>query len=427
MKIYDNVKPNYIKNFFSKLNGKILGDVYIATPFFNEPDIIQDLNANGYRVYLIVRLSEATSPEAIEKIIDLENVQIRFFNDHYFHSKFYITPTDCMLGSANMTKNGLCANSEVNIAFDKEIDYEIYDELKNIFYIYWENASVFTSEKLKEYKKYFKNTSITKSNFDSNLQNSKTLQTNSASSSKIDTNLDKQNIMVQAFQRDYQNFQKYMNTLKDLYLSYNKRILPRDIPIKYEIDRFLSFLQTECYYKSVDKSYQKTEILYGKQLKDNIRCYLDIWFNAEIDKNNDEWEYTLETIPEKYKIIQNAFSSQENIDKLSLSEIFNILFKTHAFHDQFRNHCKENEFESLFERSTDVIKLKKTLKYLFFSKDNFFIKIVNVAYNPKYKIQYIGEMSATELSGWVDNSDERYLCNSRVLKSLRFLGCNISI
>ena len=52
---------------------------------------------------------------------------------------------------------------------------------------------------------------------------------------------------------------------------------------------------------------------------------------------------------------------------------------------------------------------------------------MNVVSNSEYKIQFIGEMSATELSGWVDTSEERYIYNSRVLKSLRFLGCDISI
>ena len=47
MKIYSNIKPNYIENFFLDLNGSVLGDIYIATPFFSKTDIIETLNAKG--------------------------------------------------------------------------------------------------------------------------------------------------------------------------------------------------------------------------------------------------------------------------------------------------------------------------------------------------------------------------------------------
>lgn len=424
MKVYNNIKPNYIENFFLNLNGPILGDIYIATPFFSKTDIIETLNAKGYRIYLIVRLSEATSPEDIKKIIDLNNVQIRFFNDHYFHSKFYITPMDFMLGSANMTTNGLRCNSEVSIAFNKEENYELYNELKELFNVYWENATVFTKEILIEYERCFKN--ITQSNFESIIKESKILDTESSSAARVDTNLDEESIIVQNFQKDYQNFQKNMNLLKSIYISYNKRVIAQSVPIKYELDRFLSFLQTENYYKVVDKSY-RTKLLYGDELKNNMKKYLDIWFGSKIDMENWEWIYTLEKIPEKYLSIKSFFSAPENIDRSSLSEIFDVLFKIHSFHDQYRNHCKEKDFKSLFAQNVDEQKLKKTLKYLIFNKDDFIIKIMNVIHNQEYKIPFIGEMSATELLGWVDVSEERYIYNSRVLKALRFLGCGISI
>ena len=426
MKIYHNIKPNFVRNFFSNMTSNVLGNVFITSPFFSETSIIKELNAKGYKIQLIVRLSEATSPQAIEEIIDLENVQIRFFNDHYFHSKIYITPTDCMIGSSNMTENGVMVNSEVNIAFNNDENYDLYCELTSLFEAYWKKASVFTKDKLVEYKRCFNNPNRIKSNFENVIKQSNVLKTNSASAASVDISLDKESNIVQNFQREYQNFQKYMNLLKSIYNAYGERIMPADVPVKYEIDRFLSFLQTENYYKVVDMSY-RTPLLYGDELKNNIKKYLDEWFSAKRDINNSEWNYTLKVIPEKYLSIQNFFASPDNIDKASLSELFDVLFKIHSFHDQHRNHCKESEFKQLFESNTDEQKLKKTLKYLIFGRDNFYLRIMNVVSNSEYKIQFIGEMSATELSGWVDTSEERYIYNSRVLKSLRFLGCDISI
>ena len=64
--------------------------IYIASAFFSEDDLALKMVQNNCTIMLIVRLDYGTSAEALEKIYENPNIDIRFFTGNSFHPKFYI-------------------------------------------------------------------------------------------------------------------------------------------------------------------------------------------------------------------------------------------------------------------------------------------------------------------------------------------------
>lgn len=63
-----------------------------------------------------------------------------------FHAKFYLFDDTAMVGSANLTYNGLIANREGVVCLDRQADAEAITELKALFAELWEGADVLTRD-----------------------------------------------------------------------------------------------------------------------------------------------------------------------------------------------------------------------------------------------------------------------------------------
>ncbi|MDH1490803.1 phospholipase D-like domain-containing protein [Acinetobacter johnsonii] len=84
---------NSKKDFFS--NGLMQEiqkdmDIYIASAFFTEVDVIDELVKNNCRIRIIVRLGFPTSPFALKHLLKHKNIEARFYTSHEFHPKLYI-------------------------------------------------------------------------------------------------------------------------------------------------------------------------------------------------------------------------------------------------------------------------------------------------------------------------------------------------
>jgi HKD family nuclease len=73
--------------------GRLAADgcnVYIAVAFFTESSVVESLIANGCHVRLVFRLGFPTNPSALQELMELPNVEVRYFTGHSFHPKIYI-------------------------------------------------------------------------------------------------------------------------------------------------------------------------------------------------------------------------------------------------------------------------------------------------------------------------------------------------
>lgn len=128
--------------------------IYIATAFFSNSDIIKQFMCKKCDVKLIIRLNTGTSPKELEKLIPFiysGQLEIRFFTDEHFHPKFYIFGgKTAFVGSSNLTNNGIEENQEMNIRID---DKETISHLKNVFDSYWNQAQVLTEDFIINFKR----------------------------------------------------------------------------------------------------------------------------------------------------------------------------------------------------------------------------------------------------------------------------------
>ena len=65
-------------------------DVFIASAFFTEFDIIKMLLEKNCHIRIIVRLGFPTSPSALERLLNNNSIEARFYTNHSFHPKMYI-------------------------------------------------------------------------------------------------------------------------------------------------------------------------------------------------------------------------------------------------------------------------------------------------------------------------------------------------
>lgn len=135
---------NSKKDFFS--NGLMQEiqkdmDIYIASAFFTEVDVIHELVKNNCRIRIIVRLGFPTSPFALKHLLKHKNIEARFYTSHEFHPKLYIWgEKKIFVGSANLTKAALLRNQEIMIGILP--DDLRFEELSYLFLEYWQEAKV---------------------------------------------------------------------------------------------------------------------------------------------------------------------------------------------------------------------------------------------------------------------------------------------
>ena len=130
-------------------------DIYIASAFFTETDIIDKLIENNCRIRIIVRLGFPTSPYALKHLLRNRNIEARFYTSHEFHPKLYIFGDQKIyIGSANLTKAALLRNQEIMIGILP--DDLRFEELTYLFLEYWREAKVLTFEEVQKYENIYK-------------------------------------------------------------------------------------------------------------------------------------------------------------------------------------------------------------------------------------------------------------------------------
>ena len=77
--------------------------------------------------------------------------------------------------------------------------------------------------------------------------------------------------------------------------------------------------------------------------------------------------------------------------------------------------------DHLFISENNIKKIRNSLKYLLYSKDEMDLKIHNLMKNPKYKLQRLGSSGIQEINGWTRPSAYP-IRNDKADKALKILG-----
>lgn len=421
MSLFTNTssRRDFFHNAFSKYGAKPC-DVYIAVAFFTQSQSIINLRDRGCRIKLIVRLGYPTNPEALKSLLGMEGIQIRFVNDRSFHPKLYIFGGTCaIVGSSNLTDAALMTNQEVNVAIDPEDDR--YSELVSLFVDWWDQSKVFDEERLKEYSQIYEKYRTRPDN-ENKIEDDLHKKQGRVAIQNIKRGIKKPSsseIYLDQYRSDYQGFHDAYKTVERIYESVGRRKYEEDaLPLRLEIDSFFSFVREK---KAKKDSYLSAPLLHGDELETRTRSTIDEWHNTE-------WSWLdNEIVPKRYPTIKRILGSPDSIENATFDDIADALSSCHSFFDRRRfypgghdTHIKE------FKDTNELEQIKKTITYLLFGKEDFIRRMGRCIYDSAYKLNSFGQSNVQELLGWV-NSDNIPICNNRTLRSVRWLGFDVTL
>jgi superfamily II DNA or RNA helicase len=96
-----------------------------------------------------------TQPEALKRLKQFRNIELRIATEGAFHSKGYLFKNkgvyDLIIGSSNLTQTALCSNKEWNLKISATEESELIDQAEKEFHKEFEAAQIVTDKYLLEY------------------------------------------------------------------------------------------------------------------------------------------------------------------------------------------------------------------------------------------------------------------------------------
>ena len=411
-----NSRSDFVRNAITHYAAGV-DNIFAAVAFFTEANLVKEL-LKGKRIRLVVRLGFPTSPAALAELMTQSNVEIRFFTDRSFHSKLFIFGDHiALVGSANLTRAAVWTNQEVVVTIPAED--KRFLALAGLFAEYWDDAKVLTKDELDNYSlNYLKYMQIQK-DIDE-LDNKVIDKIGNVVSKNVNRGTkkeSKENIFLDSYRKTYQESISAFNVIRNEYENIGKRKITEDkIPLRLEIDSFISFVRDE--HAPVD-TWKNAPIISGTEQKDKIKTLIQEWLVTP-------WPYFEETIVnEKYPRIKKAFASKEAIMMLNDDDLFEALAVAHSFGDRFRFYKGSTPTQKIeFFKNNDGKRIRESLVYLIFGTDEAVRRLANVIFNSKYKLNEFGQANAQEILGWVGGNDLPVI-NGRTTKVLRYFGFDV--
>jgi hypothetical protein len=392
-------------------------DIFIASAFFTEFNVIDSLLEKGCHIRIIVRLGFPTSPFALEKLLSHKNVEARFFTNNSFHPKLYIFGDRLLLvGSANLTNAALLTNQEVMVSLNSE-DHR-FEELTSLFSNYWESANVLSKEAIKDYKNIYNKYSKLSSQI-INLDNEvldKIGDINYSNINRGKKHTSQSSIFLESYRKSYQTSVYAFECIEEIYSSFQRKVPEEQIPLRLEIDSFFSFVRD---YYATQETWLAQPLGWTDMQKSHLRTLVNEWLSTP-------WEHFEERIvPINYPLIYNVFKSPDSIEQSNAGEIVDALCVLHSFHDRLRFY--KGGLDTLIEEfstSNDISQIKKTITYLLYGKGDIIKRMSDCIYNDEFKLNAFGQSNVQELIGWI-NKENLPVINGRTTKVLRYFGFDV--
>ncbi|ECE5989956.1 MULTISPECIES: phospholipase D family protein [Klebsiella] len=411
-----NSRQDFVKHAFTHHIQNNM-DIFIASAFFTEFNVIDSLLEKGCHIRIIVRLGFPTSPFALEKLLSHKNVEARFFTNNSFHPKLYIFGDRSLLvGSANLTNAALLTNQEVMVSLNSE-DHR-FEELTSLFSNYWESANVLSKEAIKDYKNIYNKYSKLSSQIIS-LDNEvldKIGDINYSNINRGKKHISQSSIFLESYRKSYQTSVYAFECIEEIYSSFQRKVPEEQIPLRLEIDSFFSFVRD---YYATQETWLAQPLGWTDMQKSHLRTLVNEWLSTP-------WEHFEERIvPINYPLIYNVFKSPDSIEQSNAGEIVDALCVLHSFHDRLRFY--KGGLDTLIEEfstSNDISQIKKTITYLLYGKGDIIKRMSDCIYNDEFKLNAFGQSNVQELIGWI-NKENLPVINGRTTKVLRYFGFDV--
>jgi hypothetical protein len=386
----------------------------LACPFFTDPRPVQVLRGNGCgKVQLLVRLCEATSPEALATVCTLNGVDIRFYTSPIFHAKFYILGEQALIGSANLTSNGMMANRELSIVLDASDPR--FDELPSYFDELWAAppAAVLTPEALSRFRDWCRLVPKMSVPPLTGVQPAEPVYINVKSQTFTTART-----YLESFRSLYhETLIPHYRIVRELYRERHQRHSGFEaLSETYEIDRFVFWVRSF----TTDEDLQKHPIRFGMDLQENIRKHIADWFaTGHVNIDSERLR--------RIAGLQQLFSEQDNLSTVTLNDITDMLQGCMAFLElqRFAKGGLDSHLAA-FQRDNSIEDIRNTFHYLAFGSGDFVQRLYDCIYMSKYKLAHWGRNCTLELFGWT-NHDDAPPFNGRIIKALRYLGFGVPV
>jgi HKD family nuclease len=411
-----NSKKDFIQNGLYEYAEDDM-DIFIASAFFTEIDVINVFLKKKCHIRIVVRLGFPTSPQALEQLLNSDNIEARYYTNHSFHPKIYIFgDKNALVGSANLTRAAILTNQEVVVGINSED--QRFNNLSQLFSDYWDEAEDLTSESISTYKNIyerFKQASDLINDFDDAVI--ETLgDKNFSNINRGKKKNSKKSIFLDVYRKSYQESVTAFKKIQDLYEPKGRKVNKFSIPLRLEIDSFFSFVRDRYATQDVWKN---QPLGWDSQQKLNLTNLIDEWLDIK-------WEHFEDRIVNvNYPLIQGVFNSRESIEASSDKDIVNALCVLHSFHDRLRFYkggleTLKNEFLS----SNEIDHIKKCFKHLLYGKGDVVKRMSDCLFDEEYKLNEFGQANVQELIGWI-SLDNLPVINGRTTKVLRYFGFNV--
>ncbi|ENK5125606.1 phospholipase D-like domain-containing protein [Vibrio parahaemolyticus] len=392
-------------------------DIFIASAFFTESDVIEDLIAKRCHVRIVVRLGFPTSPAALEKLLNNKNVEARFFTSSSFHPKLYIFgDKTILLGSANLTRSAILSNQEVMVGIDSVDDR--FAELQELFGDYWDEAEVLTKEAIKQYRSiYNKFSQVNKMIKDLDDTVTETMgDVNFSNINRGKKTANKKSIFLDSYRKSYQEAVTAFRRIEEIYKTFDRKVDAELIPQRLEIDSFFSFVRD---FYAIQDAWKHQALGWDDHQKSRAKALIDEWLTTK-------WEHFEDRIvPINYPLIKRVLGSKESIKAATMKEIVDALCVLHSFHDRFRFYKGGLEtLKASFIEHNEEQRVKNTLTYLLYGTGDAVGRMADCIYDGEYKLNEFGKSNVQELIGWI-NKEELPVINGRTTKVLRYFGNDI--
>ncbi|MDW1506564.1 phospholipase D family protein [Vibrio sp. Vb5031] len=389
-------------------------DLFIASAFFTEFDVIDEVLGKGCNLKIIVRLGFPTSPSALDRLLNNNKVEARFFTTNSFHPKLYIFgDKSILLGSANLTRSAIYSNQEVMIGIHPE-DHR-FIELQELFSEYWRDAKVLNRDAVKCYRSiYNKYYHANKLLNDMEHDVIDTMgDVNFSNIKRGKKKASQKSIFQDTYQRSYQESVSAFNRIVEIYKTFDRKVNGDLIPLRLEIDSFFSFVRD--FYATQD-TWKHQPLGWDEQQRSKTAKLINEWMNTK-------WEHFEDRIvPHNYPLIKKVLGSKEAIISASMIDIVEALCVLHSFHDRFRFYKGGlNTLKESFMGSNEEQRVKKTLIYLLYGTGDPVTRMANCIYDSEYKLNQFGKSNVQELIGWI-NKEDLPVINGRTTKVLRYFG-----
>ena len=419
-RIYSNAPGgNFVINPFIALM-ESASKVCAASAYFSHDEPVRHAALSGKKVLLLIGLNAASNPQAVRAVHEAPNIDVRYYTER-FHAKFYLFDDTAMIGSANLTHNGMIANREGVICLDHEADAEAITELKALFAELWEGADVLTGDIVEAFTAAHARATAAQAQADSTMREalSKIEPPNIAVESR---NRSPTRIFLQGLRREVQ--EGYGKAFREVVATMSEHALHRQelvdaLGIEHETGRFLSFVRQK--HAVGEQSWQSAPRRDTEGCADEVRRLAREWVeteNTKIVPHFIEWLHTVEQV----------FGTQEALRAASQERLSEGLMCIHAFYAQqrFVKGGAANLAEDFWAANDgDVEHVKATLIHLLYGKGDFALRLHDTLYDNRWRLNGFGRFCALELYGSV-HPTEFPPVNGRIAKALRFIGHDVS-